>query len=130
MAVLILCSALPAVITPASTHETRGVGIYPGDPSEDFSPQMAPDRSTYRKLALHRPAYHSSSYDYNLTAQLVADGIKDTGIPRWLATATSRGGPSNKIEREFLLDRNPMSSVEFDGPKGWVQFEFAGGDSP
>src|SRR5208337_3303443 len=59
---------------------TRGVGVYPGDPRQDFGPTLVPDASTYRNLALHRPAYHSSCYDYNLTAQLVTDGIKDTHL--------------------------------------------------
>jgi hypothetical protein len=34
---------------------------------------LVPDTQTYRNLALHRPAYASSRYDYNLTAQLVTD---------------------------------------------------------
>src|ERR1022692_476696 len=50
---------------------------YPGDPKENFAPAMRIDSTTYRDLALHRPAYHSSAYDYNLTAQpggMVEDG--------------------------------------------------------
>jgi hypothetical protein len=54
---------------------TRGVGIYPGDPAEDFSPALVTDNENYRNLARLRPAWNSSSYDYNLTAQLVTDGI-------------------------------------------------------
>jgi hypothetical protein len=27
---------------------TRGVGVYPGDPKEDFAPMLAPDPQTYR----------------------------------------------------------------------------------
>ena len=64
---------------------TLGIGVYPGDPKENFAPAMRIDSSNYRNLALHRPAYHSSSYDYNLTAQLVTDGIKETALPRWIA---------------------------------------------
>ena len=111
-------------------QETRGVGIYPGNPAEDFAPSLVPEVSAYRNLALHRPAYHSSSYDYNLTAQLVTDGIKETRLPRWLATSTSQDGPAGKIEREFMLDGNATSSADLDGPKVWVQFEFAGGEAP
>ena len=66
----------------ASSPYNRAVGAYPGDPAEDFSPVLVPDSTAYRNLALLRPAYHSSSYDYNLTAQLVTDGIKDTKRPR------------------------------------------------
>ena len=68
---------------------TRGIGVYPGDPKEDFAPTMVPDTATYRNLAFHRPAYHSSSSDYNQTAQLVTDGIKETTPPRALVVTTS-----------------------------------------
>ena len=47
--------------------------IYPGDPKEYSGPVLVPDASTYRNLALRRPAFHSSAYDYNLTAQLVTE---------------------------------------------------------
>lgn len=129
-AAYILLSAMLAAFAYTAPLETRGIGVYPGDPDEDFAPLIVPDTSTYRNLALHRPAFHSSSYDYNLAAQLVVDGIKTTTLPRWLATATSQGGVANKIEREFLLDRNPMSSTDLRGPKGWVQFELSGGAEP
>src|SRR5579875_2964538 len=83
---------------------TRGVGVYPGDPHEYFGPLLVSDQTTYRNLALRRPAYQSSAYDYNLTAQLVTDGIKDSEMPRWLATWTSERGEQKKNEREYLLD--------------------------
>ena len=35
-----------------SDYYTRGIGQYPGDPKEDFSPSLAPDYSTYRNIAL------------------------------------------------------------------------------
>ena len=92
--------------SPSPQEYTRGVGIYPGDPREDFSPTLVAAGSTYRNLALRRPAYHSSSYDYNLTAQLVTDGIKDTRLPHWVATSVSFRGPLPKNEREFFLDWN------------------------
>src|SRR5271154_4149772 len=81
---------------------TRGIGVYPGDPKEYAGPSLAPDPNTYRNLALHRPAYHSSSYDYNLTAQLVTDGIKDTKMPRYVAVETSQQGTLPKAEREIF----------------------------
>src|SRR5580704_14115463 len=84
---------------------TLGVGVYPGAPSENFAPTTYPDQS-YRNLALHRPAYQSSSYDYNLTAQLITDGIKDTKLPRWISVSTSQQGELLKNEREWLLDHN------------------------
>jgi len=108
---------------------TRGVGVYPGDPREDFGPTLVADGSTYRNLALRRPAFHSSSYDYNLTAQLVTDGIKDTRLPDWVATSAGFRGLLPKNEREFFLDHNPTSVVELRGPRPSVQVQLGGGES-
>jgi hypothetical protein len=119
-----------AILSFAGEKSTRGVGVYPGDPDEDFAPALVPDKTNYRNLALLRPAYHSSSYDYNLTAQLVTDGIKETDLPRWLVTSLSTTGVTNKIEREFLVDHNSFSNVNLKGPEGWMQFELAGGVAP
>ena len=109
---------------------TLGIGVYPGDPRENFAPALRLDSTTYRNLALHRPAYHSSSYDYNLTAQLVTDGIKETALPRWISTSTSQQGVFQKNEREWLLDGNWVTAVDLNGPNAWVQLELAGGASP
>ena len=106
---------------------TLGVGVYPGDPRENFAPVTHLDQ-TYRNLALHRPAYQSSSYDYNLTAQLITDGIKDTKLPRWVAVSTSQQGELKKNEREWLLDHNWLTGVSLKGTGGWVQVELAGGE--
>jgi hypothetical protein len=119
-----------AVLSFASEKYTRGVGVYPGNPDEDFAPMMVPDAANYRNLALLRPAYHSSSYDYNLTAQLITDGIKETALPRWLKTSLSTSGVTTKIDRELLVDHNNFSNVNLKGPEGWMQFELAGGDAP
>jgi len=108
---------------------TRGVGVYPGDPREDFGPTLVPDASTYRNVALHRPAYHSSCYDYNLTAQLVTDGIKDTHLPDCVTTSVSYRGLLPKNEREFFLDHNPTTVVDLRGPRPWVQVQLGGGAS-
>src|ERR1017187_6119837 len=89
-------------MTLSAQNYTRGVGVYPGDPAQNFAPTMVADTTTYRNLALHRPAWHSSAYDYNLTAQLVTDGIKQTALPRWVATSTSRQGVLKKNEREWI----------------------------
>ena len=108
---------------------TRGIGVYPGDPKEDFSPSIETDNA-YRNLALRRPAYHSSSYDYNLTASLVTDGIKDTELPRWVSTSTSDAGVLSKLERELILDHNTFSAITLRGPKAWVQIGVGGGPVP
>src|ERR1017187_2242541 len=83
---LSLCAALALNGQPY----TKGVGVYPGDPKQDFAPAVVPASVTgERNLALRRPAYQSSAYDYNLTAQLVTDGIKETTLPRWFTMTTS-----------------------------------------
>ena len=114
----------------AAEIETRGVGVYPGDPREDFAPVLVPDTSTYRNLALRRPALQSSAYDYNLTAQLVTDGVRETTPPRWLETTTSTGGVVSKVQRELLVDHSSTSALDIDGKQAWVQLALAGGDSP
>jgi hypothetical protein len=108
---------------------TLGVGVYPGDPRENFAPVSRVDRA-YRNLALHRPVYQSSSYDYNLTGQLVTDGIKDTKLPRWAVVSSSEQGELKKNEREWLLDHNWLTGVNLKGTGGWVQVELAGGEGP
>src|ERR1035437_4063188 len=94
----LLLPIVSAALMAQGQEYTRGIGVYPGDPKEDFSPVMAVDSATYRNLALHRPAYHSSSYDYNLTAQLVTNGIKSAALPRWISTATNDGAVPRKTE--------------------------------
>ena len=116
-------------LTLQAQNYTLGVGVYPGDPRENYAPTMRAD-STHRNLALHRPAYHSSSYDYNLTAQLVTDGITETTAPRWLATSTSQQGVLKKNEREYILDGNWVTGLDLSGHSAWIQLELAGGVAP
>jgi hypothetical protein len=106
---------------------TRGIGLYPGDRKEYIGPTLVVDSTTYRNIALHRPAYQSSAYDYNLTAQLVTDGIKDQELPQWVSAATSDVGILGKNEREVFLDGNLTSSVTVHGDKAWVEFGIEGG---
>jgi hypothetical protein len=101
-------------------NHSLGIGVYPGDPRENFAPAMRVDSTTYRNLALHRPAYQSSSYDYNLTAQLITDGIKETALPRWIVTSSSASGVFPKNEREYLFDGNWVTGVDLTGSNVWV----------
>ena len=109
---------------------TRGIGVYPGDPEEYTGPALVIDSSTYRNLALHRSAYQSSAYDYNLTAQLVTDGIKDQALPWWIVTSTSDAGILGKNQREVFLDGNVTSSIDVSGQNPWVEFDMEGGGDP
>src|SRR5271165_3228550 len=129
-ALLRLAAAFAATLTLAAQPYTRGVGIYPGDPREDFAAVLGPDTQNYRNLALHRPAYQSSAYDYNLTAQLVTDGIKEIRMPRWVSVVTSDQGVLPKQDREHVLDHNNFSSIALAGASGWLELQLMGGDDP
>jgi hypothetical protein len=123
---ILLLSGMACLALNAQQY-TRGVGVYPGDPKADFAPALVPDTQTYRNLALHRAAYQSSSYDFNLTAQLATDGIKDTRLPRWVSISTSGRGALSRQEREHPIDHNVTTRVSIAGPPFWIQVELGGG---
>jgi hypothetical protein len=113
-----------------SQQYTRGIGVYPGDPQQYDGPTSVIDSTTYRNLALHRPTWQSSAYDYNLTAQLVTDGIKEKILRRFIVTSTSSGGILNKQDREVFLDGNVTSSIDVTGDQPWVEFDLEGAGDP
>lgn len=107
---------------------TRGPGNYPGRESENFAPLMVPNPAPYYNLSLHKPAYHSSSYDYNLTAQLITDGIRESKLPVWIAVTTSQDGLIPKNFREKIIDHSLVSALDVKSPGAWVQLQLGGGD--
>jgi hypothetical protein len=110
-------------------YYSRGVGIYPGNPKEDYSPNLVTDNKDYRNIARLRPAYHSSSYDYNLTAQLVTDGIISNEMPDYISVSTNKGViPKN--EREWLFDLNSVTEVSLSGTDIWIQLDLNSGKVP
>jgi beta-galactosidase/beta-glucuronidase len=113
----------------APVEYTRGLGDYPGLPAENFNPFLVPEGSTYRNLALLRPAFHSSAYDYNLTAQLVTDGIKDTRMPSWIAVIDPLRGALAKTDREKIVDHFLLDPIELRGAQASVEIEL-GGETP
>jgi hypothetical protein len=119
-----------AELAAATSEFTRGLGIYPGMAGDVFSPTMRLDATTYRNLAQRRPAKHSSSYDYNLTAQLVTDGIKDSHLPRWVAVSTSVDGVLTKPDREIVLDHFPPVGLKLEGAKVSVEVQIGGAEAP
>jgi len=121
-------SLLASMMALGAQEYTLGVGVYPGDPRQNFAPSFRLDSNTYRNLALHRAAYQSSSYDYNLTAQLLTDGIVDTRLPRWIVVSTSDQGVLPKHERENVLDHNWTTSADLRGTDVWVDIGFLGGN--
>ncbi len=114
---------------PATTEAawTRGVGEYPGDPAEYFGPTLQPAGRELRNLALYRPAYASSAYDYNLTAQLVTDGLIDAEPPRWFAASVD-GRELLKHERELLVDHFPPHTLDL-GSHPVVEVHLGGGEA-
>ncbi len=122
---------LPAVSSSeaSTTAFTRGIGLYPGAPDEDFSPEIRLDPSSpYRNLALLRPAFQSSSYDYNLTAQLITDGIAETRLPDWVVCIAD-GEFLPKQEREGMLNHFPESAFELTGTSPSIEVHLGGGAS-
>ena len=114
-------SGVPAESFDRSDYYTRGIGSYPGDPGEDFSPSLRPDYSTYRNIALLRSAYNSSSYDYNLTAQLVTDGVISDKQPQYLDLSTQNGDIARR-EREWMIDQGPYSRNAVTGEDAYFLF--------
>ncbi len=129
VATLVVCAGSFTAAQQGAGHVyTRGLGVYPGDPKQYDGPSLvAAPAGEYRNLALHRPAYQSSAYDYNLTAQLVTDGIHESALPQWITASTSSAGELPKTERELFLDGNPVSSVTVTGASPWVEFDLEGG---
>lgn len=108
-----------------TTVYNRGIGVYPGNPAEDFSPELYAD-DTYRNIALNRAVYASSSYDYCLTGQLVTDGIVETTIPKYLVMETSEGRDV-KREMEWLVDQHRYTMVNLYGPSAYAQISLQNG---
>ena len=126
----VICALLPLAAPALHAQQySRAPGDYPGSPAEYTGPSLRAGGAASRNLALHRPAYHSSSYDYNLTAQLVTDGIKQAAAPRWVAVSTSDGGELPINEREMLFDENFGTAIDVKGKRAWVQIQMGGGDS-
>ena len=97
-----------------TVNYTRGVGIYPGNPTEDFSPVLAADNNNYRNIAKLRASYNSSSYDFNLTAQLITDGLITDEMPAYISVSTNKGVVP-RTEREWLLDHNSVTEMSLEG---------------
>ena len=106
---------------------TRGDGLYPGAPHENFQPALTRNPAApYCNLALLRPAFASSSYDYNLTAQLATDGLIDTHLPEWIATIVD-GETLPKEQRDIIVDHFESAVLELQGKHPVVELRLGGG---
>lgn len=108
--------------TPAADR-TAGIGQYPGRKSESGAPALVTGGKEYRNLALDRVAYQSSSWDYNLTSQLVTDGIVSEGQAPWLEVL-SGGRPLGKGSVENLFDGRSSTRIELSGEKSSLRILF------
>ena len=109
-------------ITTSAQQLNRPIGQYPGNPSEYFGPTLVQDNS-YRDIALHRMVYQSSSWDFNLTSQLLTDGIIDEHLPAWL-NVTTPDGPLPPHKREACIDGNEWTSNIVMGGNTWLQYDW------
>lgn len=88
-------------------HDKTSLGRYPGNPKENFSPGMKTD-NVRRNVALNRAAFSSDSYDYNLSAQLITDGIVPQGeVP--MLSVNGKDGLLSRRAREGMLDFGEFS---------------------
>ena len=98
-----------------STKYTRGIGEYPGNAGDYAGPELVAG-GEYRNLALNRAAYHSSSFDYNLTGQLATDGIIQEHMPYHIDVLTHKG-PVERRDKERIFDDN-TTNIAVEGGKG------------
>ncbi len=111
IAVFIMLLALATNLR--ADDKTRGIGIYPGRAAEAFLPEIA-SSNDYRNLAFQHAAYHSSAYDYNLTAQLITDGLFAEAEPPHIEVLVN-GANLPKNEREYAFDGNDWNRNTLNG---------------
>ncbi len=111
-------------ITASAQQLNRPIGQYPGNPTEYYGPTQVADNN-YRNLALYRTVYQSSSWDYNLTSQLLTDGIIDEKVPAWLNVSTPEG-PLPPHKREACIDGNEWTCNILMGGDTWLQYDWHG----
>ena len=111
-------------ITTSAQQLNRPIGQYPGNPSEYYGPKLVQDNG-FRDFALYRTVYQSSSWDFNLTSQLLTDGIIDKQAPAWLNVTTPEG-PLPPHKREACIDGNEWTSNIVMGGDTWLQYDWEG----
>lgn len=117
-------SLLATLLVPAAAwadHVVTDTYPYPGNPAENFAPNLVADPS-HKNLALHRQAYASTSWDYNLTAQLATDGIIESEQPAYFVLSTRRGLVP-RAEREWAFDLKTNTSNTLHGTDDYMQLD-------
>lgn len=121
-----IIASLLALSTAAMADGTRGIGQYPGAPSEFFGPTIVWSESgQLTNVALHRMAFASSTYDYNHTAHLATDGLVGNEPPAILRASTP-SGPLPRHEAEWAIDGGKFSRNILYGSHTWLRYDWDG----
>jgi len=107
----------------ATDDYNLGIGVYPGNPAENFAPALVTNKA-HGNIALLHSVWHSSSYDYNLTGQLITDGIIETEEPHTISLSVN-GERLPKNEQEYLFDTNFYTRKNLTGNEVTLQLDFA-----
>ena len=114
----------PSFQSAVAQQPTRGIGIYPGAPEESFEPQLV-GSTEYRNVARGRMVYQSSSFDFNMTAQLLTDGITSKGAPVFIEVTTPDGQLPQR-QRESTIDGNEWTRSYVMGSDTWLHYAWHG----
>jgi hypothetical protein len=114
---------LLAACTNPEHPRSLGIGVYPGNPAENFSPTLEKG-SGYRNIALLRAARHSSSANYEQTAQLVTDGLVADGPAPWVEVFRN-GEKLSHLDGSYLTDQN-HAGIVCQGPEVELELDFHG----
>ena len=114
-------------ITSSAQPLNRPIGQYPGNPNEYYGPNIEDDRgrSGMEYMSKYHTVYQSSSWDFNLTSQLLTDGIIDDQLPAWLNVTTPEG-PLPPHKREACIDGNEWTCNILMGGNTWLQYDWDG----
>ena len=117
---------LGATMPGMSQENSRGIGIYPGNPLEYFGPHIEKD-TVYRNLALHRAVYQSGAHDLNLTAQLITDGVIAENQPAFLQVFTN-DKPLPHNERKLTINNSEWSRIPVQGSTATLTYQWSNMD--
>ena len=119
---IIIAIAVIVSCSPAK-EKTLGIGHYPGKASESGAPVLVSGGKNYRNLALNRATRQSSCFDFNLTSQLVTDGIISEGQAPWLEVLND-GKPTDKTTVENLFDGRSSTRMVLSGTTPSLDMHF------
>ena len=108
----------------ASAQKNAGIGRYPGNPTENFAPTkriIPADGGSARYMS----AKASSAFDYNLTAQLLADGESCHSFPATLAVYTHEGLLPRR-QRECAIDGAEFTRNTLMGESNFLHYQWTG----